>query len=154
MRLWHEALIPHLPRQQLLGQHRECCALRGNGWGKPHATVNYVFEHPYEWLWAYHIRVMEEMLNRGYKVNPIWYPMSYRGHTAPSIVYYPEEALAAGSPDWARFPEGCYKPAPDIVVINKRIKEGCLIYPEHDEQYLKGCLENLAGKGIVLEVIK
>lgn len=24
MRLWHESLIPYLPRQQLLGQHREC----------------------------------------------------------------------------------------------------------------------------------
>ena len=32
MRLWHQSLIPHLPRQQLLGQHRECCALRGAGW--------------------------------------------------------------------------------------------------------------------------
>ena len=30
MRLWHEDLIHKLPRQQLLGQHRECCALRGN----------------------------------------------------------------------------------------------------------------------------
>ena len=43
MRLWHEKLISKLPRQQLLGQHRECCALRGNGWGKKHATVDYVF---------------------------------------------------------------------------------------------------------------
>ena len=32
MRLWHQALISKLPRQQLLGQHRECCALRGKGW--------------------------------------------------------------------------------------------------------------------------
>ena len=39
MRLWHEALISQLPRPQLLGQHRECCALRGNGWGRKHATV-------------------------------------------------------------------------------------------------------------------
>ena len=29
MRLWHEALIPALPRQQLLGQHREAAGLRG-----------------------------------------------------------------------------------------------------------------------------
>lgn len=29
MRLWHYKLIPYLPRQQLLGQHRECAALRG-----------------------------------------------------------------------------------------------------------------------------
>ena len=28
MRLWHQDLIPKLPRPQLLGQHRECCALR------------------------------------------------------------------------------------------------------------------------------
>ena len=45
MRLWHQSLIPQLPRAQLLGQHRECAALRGNGWGRPHATVNYVFTH-------------------------------------------------------------------------------------------------------------
>ena len=42
MRLWHETLIPLLPRQQLLGQHREVAALRGKGWGKKHATVDYV----------------------------------------------------------------------------------------------------------------
>ncbi len=49
MRLWHQALIDKLPRQQLLGQHRECAALRGKGWGKPHSVVNYVFEHsPYK----------------------------------------------------------------------------------------------------------
>ena len=35
MRLWHQDLIPKLPRPQLLGQHRECCALRGNGWVSP-----------------------------------------------------------------------------------------------------------------------
>ncbi|HEL0091716.1 TPA: hypothetical protein TT920_002046, partial [Streptococcus equi subsp. zooepidemicus] len=54
MRLWHQDLISKLPRPQLLGQHRECCALRGNGWGKKHATVNYVFDYsPYR-LYAYH----------------------------------------------------------------------------------------------------
>ena len=59
MRLWHEALIPQLPRPQLLGQHRECCALRGNGWGRKHATVDYVFTHsPYR-LYAYHRLIME-----------------------------------------------------------------------------------------------
>ncbi len=34
MRLWHQSLISRLPRQQLLGQHREIAALRGNGWGE------------------------------------------------------------------------------------------------------------------------
>ena len=32
MRLWHEEIIHLLPKNQILGQHRECCALRGNGW--------------------------------------------------------------------------------------------------------------------------
>ena len=67
MRLWHEALLPLLPREQLLGQHRECCALRGLSWGKRHAIVDYVFEHPREYLVAYHERVMDEMERRGYR---------------------------------------------------------------------------------------
>lgn len=49
MRLWHQDLIWRLPRQQLLGQHREIAALRGRGWDKPHSTVNYVFQYsPYK----------------------------------------------------------------------------------------------------------
>lgn len=32
MRLWHEHMLPRLPRQQLLGQHRECAALRSSYW--------------------------------------------------------------------------------------------------------------------------
>ena len=67
MRLWHQTLIPLLPRAQLLGQHRECAALRGAGWGRPHATVNYVFTHsPYK-LYLYHALIMDEMEKRGYK---------------------------------------------------------------------------------------
>ena len=66
MRLWHQSLIPKLPRQQLLGQHRECCALRGRGWGRNHSVVNYVFEYSPARLVAYHYLVMNEMQERGY----------------------------------------------------------------------------------------
>ena len=66
MRLWHVSLIKYLPRQQLLGQHRECCALRGKGWGKPHATVNYVFKYSPSMLYQFHLLVMKEMGQRGY----------------------------------------------------------------------------------------
>ena len=92
MRLWHESLLPYLPGRQLLGQHRECCALRGLGWGKPHSVVNYVFEHPLEWLWAYHMKVMGEMKNRGYSHDPLWDSPEYRGlnceklDTPPSLL--------------------------------------------------------------------
>ena len=86
MRLWHEDLIFQLPRPQLLGQHRECCALRGNGWGRKHATVNYVFTHSPYHLYAYHVLIMEEMTRREEQVsNPI-----YSEHDS---TYY-EECLA------------------------------------------------------------
>lgn len=69
MRLWHQNLISWLPRQQLLGQHRELAALRGRGWGKAHATVNYVFQYsPYK-LYQFHLLVLAEMQRRNYHPN-------------------------------------------------------------------------------------
>lgn len=118
MRLWHEDLIKKLPRQQLLGQHRECAALRGAGWGKSHSTVNYVFNHsPYK-LYQYHMLVMDEMKNRSYRPDPLWENPLYRGKKADSY-----ETL-------------------------DRIEITHPIYPEHDGKYLKECLENLKQKGV------
>lgn len=131
MRLWHEALIPHLPRQQLLGQHRECCALRGLGWGKPHATVNYVFDHPRVWLAAYHQKVLREMIHRGYKPDLKWMSLFYRGKTCKEDYVIPKEDY-------------------DMAIC--KMRKSSLVYPEHNDEYLKECLENLAGKGIFLEV--
>lgn len=42
MRLWHQDLIK-ITETNYWSQHRECCALRGNGWGKKHSTINYIF---------------------------------------------------------------------------------------------------------------
>ena len=87
MRLWHQTLIPLLPRAQLLGQHRECAALRGAGWGRPHATVNYVFTHsPYK-LYLYHALIMEEMERRGYKPDALWKDPLYRGKAVCPIPF-------------------------------------------------------------------
>ena len=130
MRLWHEELIPYLPRQQLLGQHRECCALRGAGWGKPHSTVNYVFEHPKEWLFCYHIKVMAEMLNRGYHPSLEWLDMRYQGKRLPYIEYAKEN-----------FPN----------ILELHIKLEGQVYPEHNEEYLEECIANLRSKGIRIE---
>ncbi|EOH87351.1 TIGR02328 family protein [Enterococcus villorum] len=120
MRLWHEELLSLLPRQQLLGQHRECCALRGNGWGKKHATVDYVFRYsPYK-LYQYHCLVLNEMHRRGYRPAEEWYVPEYRGiHCA---AYSPLQPITLTTP----------------------------IYPEHDESYLMTCLTNLKQKGIDL----
>lgn len=130
MRLWHEALIPHLPRQQLLGQHRECCALRGLGWGKPHATVNYVFKHSPMWLVAYHYKVMNEFYHRGYAYDENWEDKFFRGYNCMPLEYSIEDS------------HEFYQ------AYSLRDK----VYPEHDAEYLKECLDNLARKGIVLEV--
>lgn len=64
MRLWHQSLISLLPRAQLLGQHRECCALRVNGWGRKHATVDYVFTYDFYYLYLYHCPVILETEKR------------------------------------------------------------------------------------------
>ena len=120
MRLWHQSLIPRLPRQQLLGQHRECCALRGGGWGKKHTTVQYVFKYdPYK-LFQYHCLVMDEMTARGYQVAPAWRVATYRGKTLP--------------------------PYHDLSPIDPTDP----LYPEHDADYLQACLINLRHKGIDL----
>lgn len=116
MRLWHEFLIPYLPNKQLLGQHRECCALRGNGWGRKHSTVDYVFLYPYEVLYEYHIRVINEMKNRGYKVDSNWLDCSYRG-------------------------KSCEKKEN---ILKIKIEQLC--YEEHNNKYLVECISNLKMK--------
>ena len=126
MRLWHQDLIGKLPRQQLLGQHRECCALRGKGWGKPHSVVNYVFEHPLSTLEDYHGLVMREMERRGYKVSYLWWLRGYRGKNLGDQVMFG--------------------------IRNKEVielKQG-KIYLEHNDDYLAECVVNLNRKGIEL----
>lgn len=79
MRLWHQDMIPKLPREQLLGQHRECCALRGKGWLKNHSTIQYIFNYSRYHLFKYHELVINEMENRGYKVSEEWKNKDYCG---------------------------------------------------------------------------
>lgn len=125
MRLWHQKLIPYLPRQQLLGQHRECCALRGKGWGRKHATVDYVFTYAPDELVAYHYLVMDEMTARGYHPDEIWLSPHWRG-----------SALGEDK-NW------CYQNiVDDIYDCNG------MIYDEHNDAYLLECIENLKSKGI------
>ncbi len=124
MRLWHQELIPVLPRQQLLGQHRECCALRGNGWSKNHSVVNYVFTYPMEKLYVYHILVMDEMNRRGYNIAPEWRNPNYRG-------------------------KKCTEYKANIKLINEYSKKNP-VYKEHNDDYLDECIDNLKRKDIKL----
>ena len=135
IRLWHQFLIPFLPRQQLLGQHRECCALRGKGWGKPHSVVNYVFTHEPANLIAYHYLIMNEMERRGYHPDPIWRQTSWRGNT---LDFDP-------SPEW-----NCGIEVQDILMFVGATD--VKIYSEHNDDYLQECIENLRSKGIEIKV--
>ena len=117
MRLWHYVMIPVLPRQQLLGQHRECCALRGHGWGKKHTIVDYVFRRPWEFLFYYHTLIIKEMKNRGYKPDPAWEEFEFRGYKCPA------------------------HDRSDIVRTRRDAN-----YPEHDIPYLDSCVDNLYKK--------
>lgn len=72
MRLWHKDLIEVLPRQQLLGQWRECCAIASSvaSIGTPnHVLVNAVTDYPMCHLYTYGTYVANEMRKRGYKCN-------------------------------------------------------------------------------------
>lgn len=124
MRLWHEALIPYLCKNHLSGQHREVCALRGGSWGQPHETVDYVFEyHPAD-LSDYHDVVLWEMECRTWSPEEQWKSLTYRGKNTAS--WTRNEAFSG---QCALNPERDY------------------IYPEHDESYLRECIELLEEKG-------
>lgn len=69
MRLWHKNLIPVLPRQQLISQYREVCAIARNISvnGTPHhLLVNKVMDYPIDHLFKYGCLVAQEMWRRGY----------------------------------------------------------------------------------------
>ena len=129
IRIWHQKLIPYLPRQQLLGQHRECAALRGRSWGKKHSVVDYVFTYAPDELVAYHYLIMEEMRHRGYNPDSSWYNPNWRG-------------MAIGTVNgWS------YQDTVDII-YRAAVDHSEMIYDEHDMDYLRECIENLRGKGI------
>lgn len=133
MRLWHQKLIKYLPRQQLLGQHRECCALRGKGWGRNHSVVNYVFAHSPARLVAYHFLVMNEMKKRGYNPSKEWYYGDYRGTKLGEETFWCDFATTLGFVDAAT-------------------NHNYIIYPEHNNEYLQECLNNLKFKGIEIKI--
>lgn len=69
MRLWHKDLIAVLPRQQLFGQWRECCAIMQNikNNGTPnHILVNKIMEYPIEEFNEYAERIRDEIIERGH----------------------------------------------------------------------------------------
>lgn len=126
MRLWHKDLISILPKQWLMGQHRECCALRGLGWGRTHSTVNYVFNYNYVVLFSYHLRVMNTLVvAHGVKISKEWFHVLYRGRA----IGYAKD---------------------DVDLPNCQLFQYAN-YAEHDSDYLAECVKNLEAKGVIID---
>ena len=96
MRLWHKDLIPVLPRQQLLGQWRECCLIARSiaQDGTPgHLLVNSVMDYPIEHFYAYALTVCREMNDRGYRCDfgrfTAWIDLP-RGQDLGGLEIFPE----------------------------------------------------------------
>lgn len=116
MRLWHKDLIPVLPRQQLLGQWRECRAIAKNiaEKGSPkHLLVNRIMDYPLEHFLRYGEFVQTEMIKRGYKTD-----------------------LGKFAPFFASTPCNFFK-----IVSRSELFKGW-----HNDRYLRQCLYNLQEK--------
>ena len=74
---------------------------------------------------------MDEMKRRGYNPDLVWYNRNWRGKTLGEQT------------DWCNYNE-CMR-------YWENALEGCMIYFEHNEAYLQECLNNLAGKGIIID---
>lgn len=128
MRLWHEDILRGLPQAQLLGLHREVCGLRGNAWGRSHSTVNYIWKYDFERLVAYHIKVMEEMIDRDFNVTDKWFEYDYRGKNCGRKKDISKERVEE--------------------FLDKKV------FPEHNDKYLKECIDNLYEKGCVCRFVE
>lgn len=153
MRLWHQKLIHYLDNKRLLGQHRECCALRGLGWAKKHSVVDYVFKHSPILLYEYHLLVVEEMASRGYQVDRVWTDELYRGKKCPC---WDRDTLLSNitKDDLAMmllYRHGTLDHNTGWYLKTRNHPNDPMLYKkEHDDAYLKECLLNLDSKGAEL----
>jgi len=90
-------------------------------------TVDYVFKYEFARLYEYHCIVMLEIDRRfkDFQIDGQWYNRLYRGKRLPQF----ESLMQSGTYSRAF---------------------GEIIYPEHNDKYLKECLLNLKGKGAEL----
>lgn len=116
MRLWHKDLIPYLPKQQLLAQWREYCAICSN-WankGTPNnLLVNKVINYSKIDFDMYVCLVVREIRNRGYKIS--------------------KKSISDYNSNFVRIH--------NIVNMNKGV-----FLDWHNERYLKQCLFNIQEK--------
>ena len=93
MRLWHKDLIPVLPKQQLLGQWRECCLIAKNisEKGFPnHLLVNKIMDYPLSHFCSYSKLIALEMVKRGYDCDfekfVDYFP--FQNYHEPNVIFF------------------------------------------------------------------
>lgn len=120
MRLWHKDLITVLPRQQLLSQWRECCAIAKTimAKGTPnHMLVNRIMNYNKSHFYAYCCMICNEMFRRGYSISD---------KSRQIILDYVDEE--------------------ERQVSSRIEKDGSLFYGWHNKRYLIQCFHNLQEK--------
>lgn len=121
MRCWHRALIPFLPRLQLISQWRECCSIAKSiaEKGTPnHILVNRIMDYPIDHFEKYTDKVVSELYDRGYFISE----SAYR-----------------------RFMNNIQK----IQLKDDKYDGGSYIFGGwHNDTYLRQCLYNLEEKAI------
>lgn len=118
MRLWHKDLIPYLPKQQLIAQWRECCAICLNiaNKGTPnHILVNKVMNYLPVHFIMYVREIIGEFNLRDYKVS--------------------KKSLDNFIKNFERFGDS-----------SETLINGNIFADWHNERYLKQCLFNLQEK--------
>ena len=130
MRLWHKDLIRVLPKQQLIAQWRECCAIARSIAldGKTnHILINRIMEYPIEHFLRYSQMVYFEMVCRDYNCN--FYNFSkWLGDV---------EKIEIISQNW---------PAQLTAMELIRLKEDDIFYNWHTDRYYWQCYHNLEEK--------
>ena len=122
MRLWHKDLLCVLPKQQLVSQWRECCAIARTiaVIGTPnHILVNRIMDYPISHFYAYAHLVIEEMNKRGFAITVTAY---------------------------AKFEEYIFKIVDKSDVEQNEPSFETLFYNWHNDRYLWQCFYNLEEK--------
>lgn len=122
MRLWHKKLINVLPRNQLLAQWRECCAILNNIYNKGtpnHILVNKILKYNINHFEYYCNLVIKEMKNRNYKISE-------------KLIKENKKKI-----EELKLREGKY---------NIKLDENELYKDWHNEKYLRQCYYNLEEK--------
>ena len=124
MRLWHKNLIPYLPRQQLIAQWRECCAIAGNiaKKGKPnHILVNKVLNYPPVHFLEYTRLIIGEFLLRNYIAS--------------------DKSIHNFVINFEKFGDSSER-----IIIDKNTSKEFIFKDWHNKRYLLQCLANLSEK--------